>query len=296
MTSSWWATQRMMILIMHNDDTPTQNIPHTMRLQRFLARAGVASRRGSEDLMTAGRVTVNGVVATELGTKVNTDHDHVEVDGIPVSLADSPVYLMLNKPAGYVTTMSDPQGRACVADLIPRANYPGIFPVGRLDRDTTGLLLFTTDGDLSNTLLHPSGHVEKTYIAQVDGRVRDRDLEPLRTGIMLDDGPCIPAHARLLREDVASRVFGGPQSARTSCVEVIIREGRKNQVKRMLGAIGHPVLRLHRPQFGPLELGNLAEGSWRMLSESEVQALKATPATRPTGTAAPAHSKKGSHA
>ena len=114
--------------------------------------------------------------------------------------------------------------------------------------------------------------------------------------VLLDDGPCIPAHARLLREEVARRVFGGPQSARTSCVEVIIREGRKNQVKRMLSAIGHPVLRLHRPQFGPLELGNLAEGSWRMLSESEVQALKATPATRPTGTAAPAHSKKGSHA
>ena len=130
--------------------------PHTMRLQRFLARAGVASRRGSEDLMTAGRVTVNGQVATELGTKVDVDRDHIEVDGMPVKLNQGAVYLMLYKPTGFLTTMSDPQERPCVADLVPRDRFPGLFPVGRLDRDTTGLLLFTTDGDLSQDLLHPS--------------------------------------------------------------------------------------------------------------------------------------------
>ena len=145
--------------------------PHTMRLQRFLARAGVASRRGSEDLMTAGRVTVNGQVATELGTKVDVDRDHIEVDGMPVKLNQGAVYLMLYKPTGYLTTMSDPQERPCVADLVPRDRFPGLFPVGRLDRDTTGLLLFTTDGDLSQDLLHPSKHVYKTYQALVDGHL-----------------------------------------------------------------------------------------------------------------------------
>lgn len=148
--------------------------PHTMRLQRFLARAGVASRGGSEDLMTAGRVTVNGLVATGLGTKVDVDRDHIEVDGMPVKLNQGAVYLMLYKPTGYLTTMSDPQERPCVADLVPRDRFPGLFPVGRLDRDTTGLLLFTTDGDLSQDLLHPSKHVYKTYQALVDGQLTDR--------------------------------------------------------------------------------------------------------------------------
>ena len=142
-----------------------------MRLQRFLARAGVASRRGSEDLMTAGRVTVNGEVATELGTKVDVDRDHIEVDGMPVKLNQGAVYLMLYKPTGYLTTMSDPHERPCVAELVPRDRFPGLFPVGRLDRDTTGLLLFTTDGDLSQDLLHPSKHVYKTYQALVDGHL-----------------------------------------------------------------------------------------------------------------------------
>ena len=255
-------------------DIEQNDYPRTMRLQRFLARSGVASRRGSEDLMTAGRVTVNGKVATELGTKVDPDRDHVEVDGIPVSFAASPVYLMLNKPAGFLTTMSDPQGRPCVASLVPRDDYPGLFPVGRLDKDTTGLLLFTTDGDLANVLLHPSGHVEKTYIAHVDGIVSDKELEPLRRGIMLDDGPCQPARCRLLRPLATRSVWPDGVASGTSCVEVIIREGRKNQVKRMLGAIHHPVLRLHRPRFGPLEVKGLPEGNWRKLSDAEIQALK----------------------
>ena len=214
--------------------------PHTMRLQRFLARAGVASRRGSEDLMTAGRVTVNGQVATELGTKVDVDRDHIEVDGMPVKLNQGAVYLMLYKPTGYLTTMSDPQERPCVADLVPRDRFPGLFPVGRLDRDTTGLLLFTTDGDLSQDLLHPSKHVYKTYQALVDGHLTDRDLEPLRRGIELDDGLCQPAICRVITAREAEAV--APQGVKpgTTAVEVIIREGRKNQVKRMLSKIDHP--------------------------------------------------------
>lgn len=249
--------------------------PHTMRLQRFLARAGVASRRGSEDLMTAGRVTVNGQVATELGIKVDVDRDHIEVDGMPVKLNQGAVYLMLYKPTGYLTTMSDPQERPCVADLVPRDRFPGLFPVGRLDRDTTGLLLFTTDGDLSQDLLHPSKHVYKTYQALVDGHLTDRDLEPLRRGIELDDGLCQPAICRVINAREAEAV--APQGVKpgTTAVEVIIREGRKNQVKRMLSKIHHPVIRLHRCNFAGLELKDVAKGSWRELTDREVQILKA---------------------
>lgn len=245
-----------------------------MRLQRFLARAGVASRRGSEDLMTAGRVTVNGRVACELGTKVDPLVDRVEVDGVPVVPARGKTYLMLNKPAGYLTTMRDPHGRPCVAELVPTDLYPGLFPVGRLDMDTTGLLLFTTDGDLGQELLHPSKHVWKTYIALVDGDARDEDLEPLRCGIELDDGPCQPARCRIVSKRLAAPVAYGRVPAHTAFVEIQIREGRKNQVKRMLGRVHHPVLRLHRSRFGGLELGDLDAGSWRELDEREVSLLK----------------------
>lgn len=248
--------------------------PRTMRLQRFLARAGVASRRGSEDLMTAGRVKVNGEVKCELGTKVDTDRDRVEVDGIPVTLDTGATYIMLYKPTGYLTTMSDPQGRPCVADLVPRDRYPGLFPVGRLDRDTTGLLLFTTDGDLAQDLLHPSKHVYKTYLALVDGRLTDRELEPLRRGIELDDGVCQPAICRILSAHEAIDVTPQGVKSGTTAVEVIIREGRKNQVKRMLGKIHHPVIRLHRSNFGGLELRDVAKGSWRHLTDREVSLLK----------------------
>lgn len=252
-----------------------------MRLQRFLARAGVASRRGSEDLMTAGRVRVNGIVCTELGTKVDPAHDAVTVDGTPVVLGAGAVYLMLNKPVGYLTTMSDPQGRRCVAELVPRGRFPGLFPVGRLDKDTTGLLLFTTDGDLAQALLHPSHHVWKTYIALVDGTLRDCDLDPLRRGITLDDGPCAPARCRVLDEHGAVAVcpYGIPSG--TTAVEIIIREGRKNQIKRMLSRIGHPVLRLHRARFGALKLTGVDEGSWRLLAPPEVASLKASPVEHP---------------
>lgn len=211
--------------------------------------------------MTAGRVAVNGVTATELGTKVDPAVDVVTVDGTVVNLDAGPVYLILNKPAGFVTTMDDPQGRPTVKDLIPP--LPGLFPVGRLDRDTTGLLLFTTDGDLSHRLLHPRYHVTKTYRTRVDGSVSSEELDRLRTGITLDDGPCRPAQVRLLEA-----------GANDSLVEITISEGRKRQVKRMFSAISHPVLELERTSFGPLLLGRLERGQTRELASAEVDALR----------------------
>lgn len=262
------ATNDEMSLRVHEGDE--RLVP--MRLQRFLARAGVASRRGSENLMTAGRVTVNGRVVTELGSKVDPARDTVAVDGVAVKLGAGAVYLMLNKPAGYLTTMRDEVGRPCVADLMPCKRYPGLFPVGRLDKDTTGLLLFTTDGDMGQRLLHPSHHVWKTYEALVEGAVGERELDEFRRGIMIDDGPCQPARCRLLEVD---------RRRRESWIEVSIHEGRKNQVKRMCARIGHEVIALHRRSFGPLDVGDLKLGEYRELSPEEIARLKAnTPADK----------------
>lgn len=214
--------------------------------------------------MTAGRVTVNGVVVTELGAKVDPDTDTVAVDGLAVHLSDGPVYIALNKPAGYVTTMRDPHRRPTVAELVPVDEYPGLFPIGRLDLDTTGLLLFTTDGELAHRLLHPRWKVPKTYHASVDGVPASGDMAALATGIELDDGMTAPAKVRLLK-----------RTGRSANVEITISEGRKRQVKRMFSAIAHPVFQLHRTSFGAVSLGNLAEGSWRHLDAKEVAALMA---------------------
>ena len=244
------------------DAMPEQPFP--MRLQKFLARAGVASRRGSEDLMTAGRVSVNGQVVTELGSKVDPKVDVVCVDGHEVHLEDGSVYIMLYKPKGYLTTMDDPQGRPCVAQLVPRNRYPGLYPVGRLDKDTTGLLLFTTDGDMGQHLLHPKHHVDKTYQAHVDGVPDEVDLARLCGGIMLDDGLTAQAQVRLVAE----------RSDGSSDIELIIHEGRKRQVKRMCSAVHHPVLDLHRSSFGPLVLSDVNEGCWRLLTDDEIASLR----------------------
>lgn len=243
-----------------------------MRLQRFLARAGVASRRGSENLMTAGRVRVNGEVVCELGSKVDPSRDLVTVDGKAVRIAEHATYLVLNKPAGYLTTMSDPYGRPCVASLVPVDRYPGLFPVGRLDGDTTGILLFTTNGDAAHQLLHPSRHVRKHYVALVEGMPKTGELDRLRKGIMLDDGPTQPAEVMVLGPDDALFHTVAHEGARgdTAVVGIWLQEGRKHQVKRMLAAVGHKVLRLHRDKFGPLGLGDCKEGSWRMLTEREI--------------------------
>ena len=261
-----------------------------LRLQRFLARAGVASRRKSEDLMSAGRVTVNGQVVRELGSKVDPVHDMVAVDGRVVSVAAQPVYLMLYKPAGYLTTMSDPRGRRCVAELVPTDEHPGLFPVGRLDADTTGLLLFTTDGLMAQDLLHPSRHVWKRYVALVEGTPNADELRRLERGVQLDDGMSAPAKVRLASRDerLAAPVLAAERSARgrgaaraskggeTSVVVLRIHEGRKRQVKRMLQAVGHPVLALHRDSFGPLRLTGLKPGCWRPLSDAELASLPRT--------------------
>jgi len=250
-----------------------------LRLQRFLARAGVASRRKSEDLMSAGRVTVNGAVVRELGSKVDPVRDVVAVDGRVVEVAAQAVYLMLYKPAGYLTTMSDPRGRHCVAELVPTEEHPGLFPVGRLDADTTGLLLFTTDGKMAQDLLHPSRHVWKRYVALVEGRPTREQLRQLERGVELDDGPSAPARVRLARADesIAAPVAAGASGRRgeTSVVVLEIHEGRKRQVKRMLRAVGHPVLALHRDRFGALELRDVKPGRWRMLTDDELSALQA---------------------
>lgn len=273
-----------------------------MRLQKFLARAGAASRRGSENLMTAGRVTVNGQVVTELGSKVDPLVDQVAVDGVPVRLEGGPVTIMLHKPAGYVTTMSDPQGRPTVAELVPTDRFPGLFPIGRLDFDTTGLLLFSTDGELGNGLLHPRHHVEKRYLALVNGKPTPEQLGQLEQGIQLDDGVTAPAKAGLVEGAEAKRALSmlevppavpdhepngsvpSPQRAailrkrsqQRAVVRVVLREGRKRQVKRMLSAIKHGVLALHRDSFGPIELGDLPRGQWRELTPEEVAALHAS--------------------
>lgn len=234
-----------------------------MRVQKFLARAGAASRRGSEDLMTAGRVTVNGVTVTELGAKVDPGCDRVAVDGVEVSLNGEPVYLMLNKPPEVMTTMHDPQCRSTVASLVPVAEYPGLFPVGRLDYDSTGLLLFTTDGDLSHKLLHPRWKVPKTYRVLVDRKPGTVALKALRSGVLLDDGLTAPAFVRTVEHQ-------GPRTL----MEITISEGRKRQVRRMFSHVGHPVIELERVSFGPVDLKDLGSGAWRHLEAGEVAALR----------------------
>jgi 23S rRNA pseudouridine2605 synthase len=264
-----------------------------MRLQKYLARAGAASRRGSEDLMTAGRVTVNGVVVSELGSKVDPQSDEVRVDGKLVTLADQWDYLIMHKPAGYLTTMDDPQGRPTVVELLPKERAAGLFPVGRLDLDTTGLLLFMTDGELAYQLLHPKHHVSKRYLATVDGVFTEEDADQLREGVELLDGMTQPAELRILSplqdaslNDKHLKQFkklntnervqkaAGELPIVTTEVEITIKEGRKRQVKRMFAHTGHPVVRLHRAAFGPLELGSLPEGALRSLTEEEIKALK----------------------
>lgn len=252
--------------------------------------------------MTAGRVTVNGQVVTELGSKVDPLVDQVAVDGVPVRLEGGPVTIMLHKPAGYVTTMSDPQGRPTVAELVPTDRFPGLFPIGRLDFDTTGLLLFSTDGELGNGLSHPRHHVEKRYLALVNGKPTPEQLGQLEQGIQLDDGMTAPAKAALVEGAEAKRALSmlevppavpdhepngsvpSPQRAailrkrsqQRAVVRVVLREGRKRQVKRMLSAIKHGVLALHRDSFGPIELGDLPRGQWRELTPEEVAALHAS--------------------
>jgi 23S rRNA pseudouridine2605 synthase len=231
-----------------------------MRLNAFLARAGVASRRRADELIKAGRVTVNGEPG-QLNTVVGA-RDRVEVDGREVQ-RQRLRYVLLHKPAGVVTTARDPQGRPTVVELVP--DEPRVVPVGRLDVDTTGALLLTNDGGLAHRLAHPRYGVEKTYVAEVEGDPDEDALRRLREGIELDDGPTAPARARRLGR---------------GRVELVLHEGRKHQVKRMLAAVGHPVTRLHRSAYAGLTLEGLEPGECRELEPFEIAQL-ASAADRP---------------
>jgi 23S rRNA pseudouridine2605 synthase len=225
-----------------------------MRLNAYLARAGVASRRGAEELIRAGRVRVNGEVAA-LATFVEAG-DRVELDGRALAL-EQLAYVLLHKPGGVVTTASDPHGRPTVVQLVGVPQR--VVPVGRLDADTTGALLLTNDGPLAHRLMHPRYQVDKVYEAEVEGEPDDEALRRLAEGVELDDGPTAPAGVRRL----------GP-----SRLELTLHEGRKHQVKRMCEAVGHPVRRLHRSAYAGLSLGGVAPGEWRELTQDEVAALR----------------------
>ena len=227
------------------------------RLQKVLAAAGLGSRRACEILIEEERVTVNGEVAI-LGRRVDPDNDRIEVDGLRVPTRPGLVTYLLNKPRGVVSTASDPQGRPTVVELVPAE--PRIFPVGRLDTDTEGLLLLTNDGDLAHRLTHPSFGVEKEYLAQVDGSPTPAELRRLRQGIELEDGMTAPAKASLTAP---------------GAVRLVIHEGRNRQVRRMLEAVGYPVTRLVRTRIGPLADRRLKPGEWRVLEMEEVRALEA---------------------
>lgn len=231
------------------------------RLQKAMAAAGVASRRASEELIAEGRVTVNGEVA-ELGCKVDPTTDDIRVDGERINADPERVYVMLNKPQGVVTTADDPEGRPTVVDLV---NLPmRLFPVGRLDLDTEGLLLLTNDGDLTHDLLHPSRQVARTYVALVPGPLKGSALQQLRDGVELEDGTARPRSVEVIEEQ-----------RNKALVQLVMTEGRKREVRRMFAAVGHPVERLARVAFGGVELGELRQGNWRFLTQQEVGRLHA---------------------
>lgn len=236
-----------------------------MRLQKFLAEAGVASRRKAEELIAAGKVTVNGKIVTELGTKIDPKQDEVFYLGRKISKREEkPVYIMLHKPEGYVTTAKEQFGRPAVLDLIKGVDAR-IFPVGRLDYDTSGLLLLTNDGDLTYKLTHPKHDVDKTYIAKLYGIPDDGALQKFRRGVFLDGKRTKPAKIQILEKS---------KDGRFCTAEIIIHEGRNRQVRKMCTAIQHPVAQLKRVATGDLQLGDLPKGKFRHLTEKEIKYLK----------------------
>jgi pseudouridine synthase len=232
-----------------------------VRLQKYLAECGIASRRKCEEYILQGRVKVNGKVVKELGTKIDPNVDIIEFDGKIVRREEKKLYIMLYKPAGYITSSKDPLGRPTVLDLVKVKER--IYPVGRLDFDTSGLLLLTNDGELANTLMHPKYEVVKTYVAKVKGVPTKEEMQRFENGLIIDGRKTSKAKIRLLS------VKNG-----TSVVEIKIHEGRNRQVKKMCEAIGHPVIELKRTKIGDLELKGLKPGEWRYLTEEEVRYLK----------------------
>jgi len=233
-----------------------------VRLQKFLARAGVASRRAAEELIREGHVSVDGLVVTEMGVSIDPAANKVKVDGRPVRAPETFSYYLLNKPRHVVCTLADPQGRATVRNLIP-AEVGRVYPVGRLDYDAEGVLLLTDDGDLANRLMHPRYGVERTYHAKVKGRIEDRALERLRTGVYLEDGRAQAENVRFLR-----------RTAENSWITLTLREGRQHEVKRMCLAAGHPVQKLRRVSYGGIGLAGLSGGELRRLTSAEIAQLR----------------------
>ncbi|MFF2090154.1 pseudouridine synthase [Paenibacillus sp. NPDC058174] len=233
------------------------------RLQKILAQAGIASRRKCEEMILAGQVEVNGEKVTTLGVKADSATDMITVNGKPIR-SEKKVYLMLNKPKGVITSAKDPQGRKVVADFLPGIKER-VYPVGRLDYDTEGLLLLTNDGEFANLLTHPSHHVPKTYYATVEGVPHGSLLDQLKKGVMLEDGMTAPAEAEYQDVD---------PEGKQSTIRITIYEGRNRQVRRMFDAIKHPVIRLRRVKFGDLGLNNMARGQFRHLTPVEVKELR----------------------
>lgn len=234
----------------------SKSLPQGIRLQKILARHGYGSRRSSEELISSGRVRVNGEIA-ELGRRVTPGDDEVTVDGVRIGIEPDLVYYLVNKPVGVVCTANDPQGRAMIVDLVPKE--PRVFSVGRLDADSEGLIIMTNDGALAQEIAHPSCGVDKEYLVEVaGGRVAPGDLRRLRTGVELDDGMTAPATVSQPADGI---------------LHITIHEGRNRQIRRMCEAVGHPVVRLIRTRIGPLQDRLLRPGTWRMLDPAEVRSL-----------------------
>lgn len=233
-----------------------------MRLQKYIANAGVTSRRKAEELIVQGRVKVNGKIVKELGIKVNPEKDTVLVDDQRIDMIKKKVYILLNKPEGYVTSLKDSHNDKLVLDLIKEVKER-IFPVGRLDKDTSGLLIMTNDGDLAYKLTHPSYEVWKKYIALVKGHPNYRAIEKLKNGINIDGKKTSRAYVRLVKK-----------YERTSLLEISIHEGRNRQVRKMCEYVGHPVIKLKRISIGKIKLNGLEKGKWRYLNKEEIEYLK----------------------
>lgn len=233
------------------------------RLQKIMSESGVASRRKCEELILAKRVKVNGIVVSELGTKADREKDEIEVDGKPLSASGEKVYIMLNKPVGYITSARDQFGRPAVLDLV-KGVKERVYPVGRLDYDTEGLLILTNDGDLTYKITHPKHNIDKTYRALVSGRIEQKDIAAFREGLQIEDYTTAPAVLDLLK-----------YAEGNSLVDITIHEGKNRQVRKMCSAVGHPVLKLKRISIGKIKLEGLQRGSWRYLTAAEVEYLKA---------------------
>lgn len=233
-----------------------------IRLQKFLALCGVASRRNAEKMILEGRVFVNHQPVTIMGFQVDEENDLIEVDGSPVFIQQEKHYIAYNKPLGEVTTVSDPEGRATVMDKF--RDYPvRLYPVGRLDYDSEGLLLLTNDGDMMNHVLHPSREVSKVYLVKISNQISEDEIRQLRRGVLIDGKMTSPASVRLVRRETFDTVL-----------LITIHEGRNRQVRKMVSAVGHQVVSLKRVGFGPVSLGNLPCGKWRRLTDTEIDKLK----------------------